>query len=127
MGTVIGVTLRNYYQRGSLMHDVFRPRVQPAQMIYDAFQEEAKKRKGRDFEVWNTEELCAVWRAAKEYAEQNGLRVPTMEEVKRADTYAMGSVDYGAKLSYRVVEFMKKGDSDGTENLFGSAMEDDDV
>ena len=46
--------------------DIFRPRHQPAQMLYDAFQKEAEKRDKRDFKEWSEAEIQAVWKAARE-------------------------------------------------------------
>lgn len=86
--------------------DPFRPRRQPALTIYDAFREEARKRKGRSFEEWSEAERMAVWKAARDYAEAHGMNVPTMEQVKSAETYAMGSLDYGAKWAYQVERCM---------------------
>jgi hypothetical protein len=50
----------------------------------------------------------AVWRAAREYSEKHGLRVPTMEEIERAETSAYGHVDYGAKWAYGVARHMRR-------------------
>lgn len=69
----------------------------PASLLYDAFQEEAKHRKGRDVDEWIRLELEAVHRAAVTYAEQHGLHAPTMEQVAAAERYARGSADYGSK------------------------------
>ena len=89
------------------MQDIFRPRNEPAQSIYDAFQKETTKRKGRSVEEWVAAEREAVLREATAKAQQMGLRVPTMDEIVRAEQYAMGSVDYGAKWAYRVTDKMK--------------------
>lgn len=89
-------------------HDPFRPRVEPAGAIYDAFQNEAAKRKERKFEEWVAAEIQAVLGCAVEQAQKYGLRAPTREEVERAERYAMGSVDYGAKWSFGVVEAMRQ-------------------
>lgn len=90
------------------MHDVFRPRHEPARSIYDAFQAEASKRKGRGVDDWMTAERDTVFREAAHQAQKLGLRVPTMDEVIRAERYASGSVDYGAKWAYGIVEAMRK-------------------
>ena len=87
---------------------IFRPHRQPAQLLYDAFEAEAKKRPGRPLGVWIREEREAVWRAARDWAQQNGKPVPTMEMVKNAETYACGHTDYGAKWAYTLVEEMQK-------------------
>lgn len=88
-------------------HDIFRPRHQPAQMLYDAFQAEASKRKSRSVTNWMDAELQAVWRASDDYARQHGLQVPTLAQVAAAERYASGSADYGAKWAYQVAAVMK--------------------
>jgi hypothetical protein len=89
------------------MSDIFKPRSEPAKTLYEAFQEESKNRKGRESEEWIFTERMAVWRAAMHYAQQHGLRVPSIEEVENAERYASGSVDYGAKWAYRVAGLME--------------------
>ena len=90
------------------MRDIFQPTVEPARSIYRAFQEEAKNRKGRSVEEWMAAELGAVHRESVHQAQALGLRVPTVDEVKDAERYAMGSADYGAKWAYRVVDAMHR-------------------
>ena len=87
---------------------VFRPRHQPAQAIYDAFQAEATKRRSRSVDEWVAAEHQAVWKAACDAAEHLGLPPPTMEQVTRAETCARGHVDYGAKWAYGIVESMNR-------------------
>ena len=88
------------------MRDVFRPNREPARTLYDAFQREAVNRKGRSTAEWQNEERQAVWRAARDYAQQHGLRVPTLTEVRRAENSAAGHVDYGAKWAYGIAEVL---------------------
>lgn len=90
------------------MRDIFRPTRDPAQSIYDAFQHEATRRKGRTVHEWTTAERNAVFQAAINQAKKLGLRMPSMAEVEAAERYARGSVDYGAKWAYRVVDVMHK-------------------
>ena len=90
------------------MTDVFRPRSEPALTLYLAFQKESAKRGRRDFVTWNTAEVEAVWSAARDYSQKHGLRVVTLPEVKAAEVYASGHVDYGATWAYRVAEKMTK-------------------
>ena len=90
------------------MTDCFRPYSDPARFLYDSFQEEAMHRPERNAEDWIVAERNAMWRAARDYAQQHGLRVPTMAEVQIAESSAMGHVDYGAKWAYRVAEFMQQ-------------------
>lgn len=88
--------------------DHFRPRQEPALAIYDAFQLEAAKRKESRVEVWIEAELQAVFEAAKLAAGRHGLRAPSIEDIKNAEIYARGSIDYGAKWAYQVVAAMRR-------------------
>jgi len=90
-----------------MTNDFFRPHTEPARTIYDAFQKESLLRKYRAIEVWMRAERLAVCLAARKYAQQHGMRVPTLEEVEAAERYASGSVDYGSKWAYQVVEKMR--------------------
>ena len=87
--------------------DFFRPKRNPAQLIYDTFQKEAENRKKCSVEEWIKNERKAVFEAAKKYAEENGLIVPTLEQIEVVENYAMGSVDYGAKWAYKVCHIME--------------------
>lgn len=87
------------------MSDIFRPNHEPARTIYDAFQDEASKRKDR--KDWIEKERERVWSTARDCAQQYGYKVPTMEEVQRAETLACGHTDYGAKWAYGIVAIMK--------------------
>lgn len=100
------------------MLDFFRPSRQPAKMLYDAFQEEAANRFGRNTQEWMTAERIAVWAAARDYAQQHGLRVLTLAEIQKAEESARGHIDYGAKWAYGVASMLttktpneKKGES----------------
>lgn len=87
--------------------DPFRPRSAPARTIYDAFQDEAAKRPGRTVAEWQAAERQAVLQAAILVAASIGApTVPTDEAVARAERYASGSIDYGAKLAYVIVDEM---------------------
>ena len=93
------------------MRDVFRPTREPARTLYDAFQREAEKREGRDFEDWHSAEMNAVCNAARQYAQSHGLTVPTFEQVCDAEVSACGHVDYGSKWAYRVAEMMQNAET----------------
>jgi len=101
------------------MTDIFRPTHEPARTLYDVFQAEALKRDKRSYDEWSMMERMAVWRAARDYAQQHGLRVITLAEVEKAEEYAIGHVDYGAKWAYRVAEALKG------EGSFGNRGYDD--
>lgn len=90
------------------MTDIFEPHSEPARSIYLAFQAEARKRKGRTADEWIGAERNAVFNASVTQAQKLGMRAPTLDEVAAAERYAMGSVDYGAKWAYGVVEVMRK-------------------
>jgi len=83
----------------SHMRDVFRPTQEPNQTIYDAFLAEASKRNGRPIDVWLQAERDAVLKAAQDAANNPSYKLasPSMEMVRSAENYAMGSIDYGRK------------------------------
>ena len=89
------------------MRDIFRPPNEPARTLYDAFQKEAAYRKGRSVMEWQRAERLAVWRAARDYAQQYGMRIPTMDDVEQAEVLASGHVDYGAKWAYGIASAMQ--------------------
>jgi hypothetical protein len=91
-----------------MKEDIFRPLHDPARSIYDAFQAEATKRKGRSVEEWQTLEREAVLNAAVYQAHILGLNIPTIADVLNAETSAMGHCDYGSKWAYGVVRAMKE-------------------
>ena len=90
------------------MRDIFEPRREPARSIYQAFQAEAEKRNGRSCDEWMAAEKDAVHREAAFQAQQMGMQVPSIQQVAAAERYASGSVDYGAKWAYGVVEAMRE-------------------
>jgi len=90
------------------MTDFFRPHHQPAQAIYDAFQAAAKNREGSTLD-WITKERNAVWEEAKKQAAILQLPPPTLAMVEQAETYASGSIDYGANWAYKLTEIIQKG------------------
>lgn len=90
------------------MQDIFEPKHDPARAIYLAFQDEAKKRKGRQIGEWVAAERETVFRECVTQAQKHELRAPSMDEVIAAERYAMGSIDYGAKWAYRLVNVMQR-------------------
>ena len=76
-----------------------RPKSEPAATIYDALLKHASKFP-RDID----EERLVVWRAARDYAQQHGLRVPLMADVLKAERAAIGHTDYGAKFARGVAD-----------------------
>lgn len=90
------------------MTDSFRPKTQPAQRIYDAFQDEATKREARiGFMDWEHQERLRVFREARDYAQENGLPVVTLDQIRNCESLALGHVDYGSKWAYAVAERLK--------------------
>lgn len=96
------------------MHDPFVPHKDPAKSIYLAFQLEAANRKGRSPAEWIKAEREAVHAAAMMQAERLGLSALSLQEIEAAERYAMGSVDYGAKWAYQVVDAMRRKNSAAT-------------
>lgn len=91
-----------------MTHDVFQPRVEPHRSIYDAFQQEASKRKGRTFQEWSSAEMDAVYLAALKASADPKFKLnpPTMAQVKSAEIYARGSADYGLKWTCELLRQM---------------------
>ena len=89
-----------------MQNDIFRPRNQPARRIYDAFQDESRLRDSRSYDEWPILERQRVWEEARDYAQQNGLRVPTIKEIEQCEMSAMGHCDYGAKWAYGVADIL---------------------
>ncbi len=102
-----------------MTRDIFRPHREPARQLYDAFQREATRRSGRSPEEWQLAERQAVWRAARDYAQQHGLPVLEMSDIEEAEVSAMCHVDYGAKWAYRIRDIMD-------QKAGIAAMEEDD-
>lgn len=90
------------------MDDIFKPRQEPARSIYQAFQLEAGKRRGRSIEEWIAAEEDAVLGEGVIQAVSHGLKPPTLEDVVQARRYAIGSIDYGAKWAYCLVATMRR-------------------
>jgi hypothetical protein len=87
--------------------DFFRPSSDPARAIYDAFVQEATKRRSVPLAVWCEREIDVVHATATAMASTLNLRAPTRDEVVSAEIYARGSADYGAKWAYQVVNRMR--------------------
>ena len=90
---------------GAAYDSCFRPRVEPARAIYDAFQKDALNRPKRG-DDWIELERLAVWRAARDWAMAHALNIPTLDQIKDAEISASGHVDYGAKWAYRVADLL---------------------
>lgn len=85
---------------------ILRPTRGPAKRLYDAFQAEALLRKGREVGIWIEREQLAVWAAARDYAQQHGRPVPTLEQIKAKEQLALGHTDYGSKWALGVAELL---------------------
>lgn len=73
-------------------------------VISGALAAEAEKRLTRSFEEWSQAEIKVVWAAARDFAQQHGLRTPTLVDVIRGEALACGHNDYRAKWSQYVIE-----------------------
>ena len=76
------------------------------QALKAALLDEAAHRRGRRFDEWSVAEAKAVWAAARDFAQQHGLRVPLLEDVVRVERQASGHSDYSSKWALYVVELM---------------------
>lgn len=90
------------------MQDFFRPHFEPSRTIYDAFCKESAKRKNLLPDVWQTNERLAVFNATVEWAKANNMIAPSLEDIKRAESNAVGSADYGAKWAYGVKDIIDR-------------------
>lgn len=88
--------------------DIFRPKSNQAQAIYDAFQKEASLRAYRKPDEWKSYERYAVLNAARAVAGIEKIASPTIDDVVDAENYAVGHIDFGAKWAYRLLEIMRK-------------------
>jgi hypothetical protein len=82
----------------------FRPSRQPAQRLFDAFQDEAKNRTGN----WEHKERLRMFREARDYAHENGLKVPTMDQIRQCESMAIGHTDYAARWAYGISDLLEK-------------------
>ena len=89
----------------------FRPRDEPASVIFDAFMIESEKRHGKSVDEWKKKEEEAVWRASKEWAEARRYTYPTLEDVRREVSIAQGHIDFASKWAYGVSRLIGKGDN----------------
>jgi len=89
------------------MFDPFAPRHEPARSIYEAFQAEAAHRPSRNLNDWIAAERQAVYLTSVRLAANMNLAAPTLEQVRSAETYALGSIDYGAKWAYALCKVMR--------------------
>ena len=87
-------------------HEQHRLKMSATDAIHGALCLEAQKRNGRDFAEWSKAEAKAVWQAARDFAQQHGLRVPLLDEVVQVERSAMDHCDYGQKWSLYVAEKM---------------------
>lgn len=87
--------------------DVFRPKREPERSIYDAFQREAEKRSGRSVDEFVLAERNAILQEAEKQAAVFGLKVPTADDIIKAESWGMGHIDYAAKLVYKLVDTMR--------------------
>lgn len=86
--------------------DPFRPQTEPARSLYDLIIKHSFESKDRN---WVHHLRLSVFRAAREYAQQHGLTYPTLEQVGRCESLALGHVDYAAKWAMYVAEQIKRG------------------
>lgn len=85
--------------------DPFRPHTEPAKSLYDLILTRCSEE--RTDLHWVHHLRLSVFRAAREYAQQHGLTYPTLEQVGRCESLALGHVDYAAKWAMYVAEQIK--------------------
>lgn len=93
------------YKRVIINKDIFRPRSEPARTIYDVWVKTAKHRELD--KNWIQSERLSVLLAAQAYATKYNLPVPTIEDIERAEIYAVGSATFGADWARKVADIME--------------------
>lgn len=88
--------------------DIFRPPFEPASKFYDEILKEAKLRKDRGNLEWIELEIIHMHKVATDHANQMGLPVPTLAQIRGAETYACGHVDYAAKWAFQIARIFEK-------------------
>lgn len=99
------------------MIDHYRPRKDPARLVYDALVAESAKREGRSCYQWIRSERQAMLDAACDYANQHGLRAPTMKDIAEAERLGIGHTDYASKVAYAVQAILRKKSQFGYRTL----------
>ena len=82
--------------------DIFAPHTEPAKTIYNVLTEEMKNRDGYIMEEWILNERITVWKTAIRYCFKNGLYIPTIQDVEKAEKEAYGSADYDSKWAIKL-------------------------
>lgn len=83
---------------------VYRMKMAGIDAVKSALIAEAEFRRGRSFKEWTEKEAKAVWSAARDFAQQHGLRVPKFAEVVNVERQASGHSDYASKWALYAVE-----------------------
>ena len=71
---------------------MWRPSRQPEQRLYDRLVKEQERRPNNP--DWQQAELDALWQEARDYAQENGFPVLSVEAIRRAEHQGLGHVDY---------------------------------
>lgn len=87
---------------------MFEPHTPEHRHIYQAFQKQAKMRDQLSVEHWIDAERQAVFQAAVEVAGMYNMHAPTLQDVEKAESQAMGHVDYGKKWTIGIIDRMKE-------------------
>jgi hypothetical protein len=74
--------------------------------LKDSLVTESSLRRSRSVEEWSNAEAIAIWKAARDYAQQHGLCVPLLDDVVRVERQARGHCDYASKWALYIVELM---------------------
>jgi len=90
-----------------MLNDFFRPAMEPAQSIYDAFVLASSTRHKKDMKDWLHYERVAVLQASTKAAVTHRLRAPTLTDVENAEQIARGHCDYGAKWARTIANMMR--------------------
>lgn len=86
---------------------MFGPQTEPAKSLYRALTDEMANRRECSGLEWIENERNSILKAATSISNNSKqYRIPTLEEVVRAENNACGHSDYAAKFAYGVANAM---------------------
>lgn len=91
-----------------MTQQTYRPNREPAKSIYEALAAEMELRGTRTFAAWQAAEGEAVLKAAQLQATRMGVAEPTIEDIRRCETQALGHIDYASQWAYAVADMLQQ-------------------
>ena len=76
--------------------------------LVETLRDEATQRRSKPLNQWMADEPVAMWKAAGRFAQQHGLRPPSMDDVHSAERLARGHSDYERKWALGIARAMQE-------------------